>query len=165
MRYWRVRRNNIFWMSCMSLRNEQFDTLNNGYVVLFFSILRARRLDSIGGGFLMVELSPISVSSVMRNPANGINELARAINRCETYSKLLLRRVFRPSWLGPRSSATLLRGPWLAVSSLPPDPGRFVLHCPKPTYLCAFGFGRLRRGQRSRCRPSRQMTFLYRCIT
>lgn len=149
----------------MSLRDEQIDTLNNDYVVLSFSILRARRLDWIGGGSLMVELSPISVSSVMRNPANDINELARAINRCETYSKLLLRSVLRLFWLGPRSSATLLRGPWLAVSSLPPDPGRFVLRYPKPTYLRAFGFGRLRRSQDCKCWPSRQMTFLYRCIT
>lgn len=81
-------------MSCISLRNKQFDTLENDYVDPSFSILRARRLDWIAGGFLIVELSPISVSSVMRNPANGINERARATKRYETYAKFLLQRMF-----------------------------------------------------------------------
>lgn len=60
------------------------------------SILRARRLDWIGGGFLMLELSPISVSSVMRNPVNDISNVAEELFDTKPTPGFFSRGCFDP---------------------------------------------------------------------
>lgn len=54
------------------------ETENNTNEVAPFSSFRARRLDCIGGGFLIVELSPSSVSLVKRRPAYGFSSIVSA---------------------------------------------------------------------------------------